>query len=268
MQTTSVKQGWSCPRGLSRRRTTNQGSAGGASRTQFWWQHRAASCWEEQFLTTLWPTFTNAQKALLRSQRGPLASEALTVSPTSRATRMEPQPFRLWLCRRLFLFSFCTCWCGRRLGVYGHHCAACSRAGVFGRVRGSSSVQRSLDVGEFNQLDGRIADGRPLWHGAQLAIDTTMTAGRARLVVFVVEVGGRWSQEASIFLRDLAKAQAQAAPLILQGRVQAVYLRRWSSLLVCSLVESFCSLFVGETACARHRRDVPPLDVVLRDAIQ
>ena len=42
---------------------------------QFGWQHRAASCLEEQFLTTLWPTFTDAQKALLRSQRGPLASQ-------------------------------------------------------------------------------------------------------------------------------------------------------------------------------------------------
>ena len=88
--------------------------------SKFGWQHRAASCLEEQFPTTLWPTFTDAQKALLRSQRGLLASAALTVSPTSRATRIEPQPFRLWLCRRLFLplpMSSRTCRCGRRLDI-------------------------------------------------------------------------------------------------------------------------------------------------------
>ena len=159
---------------------------------------------------------------------------------------------------------------------------------------GTNTFIRDLDVGEFNQLDGRrvevIAD-LPFWHGAQLAIDTTLVSplhgdgtarrgaanssgvalhaarikeatypelsgegGRARLVVLAAEVGGRWSQEASIFLRDLAKARAQAAPLILQGRVQAACLRRWSSLLACNRP-------VPGTG-----QDVPPLDVVLRDA--
>ena len=45
---------------------------------KFGWQQRAV-------LTTLWPTFTDAQKEL---SRGPLASAALTMSPTSRATRI------------------------------------------------------------------------------------------------------------------------------------------------------------------------------------
>ena len=39
---------------------------------------------------------------------------------------------------------------------------------------------RDLDLGEFNGLDGRrlevIADGLPLWRGAQLAIDTTLVS--------------------------------------------------------------------------------------------
>ena len=155
---------------------------------------------------------------------------------------------------------------------------------------GTNTFIRDLDVGEFNQLDGRrvevIADGLPLWHGAQLAIDTTLVsplhgdgAARRRAATVVewhcMQLGGsrrpltqnslaregglvwwcsRWSQEASIFVRDLAKARAQAAPLILQGIVQAAYLRRWSSLLACSLARAFCCLFVGETACARNRR--------------
>ena len=33
----------------------------------------------------------------------------------------------------------------------------------------------------------------------------------------------------------LGEGMAQAAPLIFQGRVQAGYLHRWSSLLACSL---------------------------------
>ena len=67
------------------------------------WQYRAFRCLEVQhFRRDVWPTFTDPNQALLRSQRGPLAS-TLTALPTSRATRIDPQPFRVWLCRRLFL---------------------------------------------------------------------------------------------------------------------------------------------------------------------
>ena len=173
---------------------------------------------------------------------------------------------------------------------------------------GTNTFIRDLDVGEFNQLDGRrvevIADGLPLWHGAQLATDTTLVSplhgdgtarrgaanssgvalhaarrikeatypelsgegGRARLVVLAAEVGGRWSQEASIFLRDLAKARTQAAPLILQGRLQTAYLRRWSSLLACSLTRAFAVSLLERRPVPGTGQDVPPLDVVLRDA--
>ena len=52
------------------------------------WKNRFASHWTE---------LSQPVKALWRSQRGPLASVALTALPTSRATRIEPQPFRIWL---------------------------------------------------------------------------------------------------------------------------------------------------------------------------
>ena len=37
-----------------------------------------------------------SSRALLRSQCGPLASAGLTTLPISRATRLDPQPFRTW----------------------------------------------------------------------------------------------------------------------------------------------------------------------------
>ena len=51
----------------------------------------------------------------------------------------------------------------------------CREAG--GRV-GVDRFVRDLDLGAFNQLDARrievIVDGLSLWHGAQLAVDTTV----------------------------------------------------------------------------------------------
>ena len=40
---------------------------------------------------------------LMGSQHGPLASAPLTALPTSKVTRLEAQPFRVFLCRRLHL---------------------------------------------------------------------------------------------------------------------------------------------------------------------
>ena len=107
----------------------------------------------------------------------------------------------------------------------------------------SNVFVRDLDLAEFNWFDARrlevVADGLPLFVGAQLAIDTTMVSplhrdgkarrgtartedgnsldearkrkertypeltgegGRARLVVLGAEVGGRWSKETVVFL--------------------------------------------------------------------
>ena len=112
---------------------------------------------------------------------------------------MDAQPFRLLMCRRLHLplpLSLRTCRCGRRLDSFGHHRAACAEAGVSGRrgfplecataqvcreagARVATNVLvRDMDLAAFNALDSRrlkvVADGLTLWHGAQLAIDTTL----------------------------------------------------------------------------------------------
>ena len=117
-----------------------------------------------------------------------------------------------------------------------------------------------------------VADGLPLFGGAQLAIDTTFVSpvradgeprgqcarqdgaalaeahrlkhrthpefsgsqGRARLVVLAAEVGGRWSGEARSFVRLLARAKARCLHRVLRGRARQVWRYRWSALLSCA----------------------------------
>ena len=248
------------------------------------------------------------EEALLRSQGGPLASVPFTSLPTLRETTFAPQPFRLLLLRRLRLalpLSARWCRCGRPLDCRGHHRSACSRAGILGyrgypmesvmaricreagaRVRTNVMV-RDLDLGVFDQLDGRrleiIADGLPLWRGAQLAIDTTLVSpiradgtarrhaahrdgvaleearrtkerkypelagngGRARLVVVAAEVGGRFSAEANQFLRGLVSAKVRGVPDILKGKAAAAWSRRWRSMLGCVVANSFALSLLG-----------------------
>ena len=123
-----------------------------------------------------------------------------------------------------------------------------------------------------------VANGLPLWHGAQLAVDTTMVspvrrdgtpqpgAGtgdgvqlaearrrkerkyrellqerRCRLVVVALEVGGRWGEEAVTFVRLLAKAKARAAPELLRPAVTAAYFHRWTGLLSVAAQRAFAA---------------------------
>ena len=114
-------------------------------------------------------------------------------------------------------------------------------------------VGSDLDLGAFDHLDGRrleiIADGLPLWRGAQLAIDTTLVSpiradgtarrhaahrddvaleearrtkerkypelagngGRARLVVVAAEVGGRFSVRPTSFHEVLCPRKSRRA---------------------------------------------------------
>ena len=111
-----------------------------------------------------------------------------------------------------------------------------------------------------------IANGLPLWGGVQLAIDTTLVspltraseprsrAGRyagaavqdarrakertypellqtrrCKLVVLAIEVGGRWSQEATTFLRLLAQAKARTIPARLKASFTNALIHRWSA---------------------------------------
>ena len=111
-----------------------------------------------------------------------------------------------------------------------------------------------------------IANGLPLWGGVQLAIDTNLVspltraseprsrAGRyagaavqdarrakertypellqtrrCKLVVLAIEVGGRWSQETTTFLRLLAQAKARTVPGRLKASFTNALIHRWSA---------------------------------------
>ena len=258
---------------------------------RFGWQRVAAVCVEDNFKThRLLPTMASAERAQMRSQAGPLASVPFVAFPSCRFAQFGSQQFRTLLLRRLHLplpLSTRYCRCGRPFDCLGHHRAACSVAGILGkrgfplenaaarvcreagaRVRTNVMV-RDMDLVPNDRIDNRrlevVADGLPLFGGAQLAIDTTLVSalrrdgtsrpqadsidgvalaaarrnkartypeisggdGRARLVVLAAEVGGRWSEEARKFLGALATAKARSAPVLLHACCMAPSLERF-----------------------------------------
>ena len=119
----------------------------------------------------------------------------------SIASRFDPQKFRVLLLRRLWCqLPLCsaTCRCGQPLDSRGHHRGACAHAGVPGRrgfplescaaricrkagARVSVNVRvQDVDLHPGPRADNRrlevVADGLPLFHGAQVAVDTTMVS--------------------------------------------------------------------------------------------
>ena len=60
---------------------------------EFGWQQRATRPLEAQFFQdSVWPFMEDPERALMRSQHGPLASAPLTALPTSRVMRLDAQP--------------------------------------------------------------------------------------------------------------------------------------------------------------------------------
>ena len=203
------------------------------------------------------------------------------------------------VCGSLSPSSSRACRCGRPLDPSGHHRAACAVAGVLGRRgfavesaaarvcreaggRVTTNVRiQDMDIVAPNRLDERrvevLADGLPLFHGAQLAVDTTLVSvlgrngeprprcadvdgvileeatrrkerrypelsgrhGRTHLVVLAAEVCGRWSPDTVRFLAQLAKAKARHEPRVLRESARQAWLRRWRCLLACSAAQAF-----------------------------
>ena len=138
-----------------------------------------------------------------------------------------------------------------------------------------------------------VADGLPLFGGAQLAIDTTMVSpfhsdgtarrgaaqrkgvaltaarenkertylelagegGRAKLVVWATEVGGRWSAETVQFVSELSWAKVRDLPEEMQSEAAEAWKRRWSRMLSCVAAKSFVGSLLDRVAPGADRSD-------------
>ena len=155
--------------------------------SRFGWQSFASSAVEGTFFrSAVWPRLGLTEQALARSQQGPMAGIPFHCSPTSPASRLDPQCFRVLLLRRLWcplLLSSTFCRCCQPLDSRGHHRAACATSGVLGRrgfplescaaricreagARVSTNIRvQDLDLLPGGQLDDRrlevVADGLP-----------------------------------------------------------------------------------------------------------
>ena len=256
------------------------------------WQRRVAHPRDQSELEGLLRDVDPASRALLRSQAGPMAGRTFSVLPTAPERDLDSAEFRILMLRRLRLPLPITarhCRCGRPLDPLGDHRAACSHAGVLGRrgwplermaarVCGEAGARVATDVflRDLNVPLRRpgsrrlevVANGLPLWRGAQVAVDTTLVSpvrrdgsprgrasevagvalreaerdkrrtypeltdsNRCRLQVLALEVGGRWSSSAINFVRLLARARARSVPVGLRSAARQAYTQRWGGML-------------------------------------
>ena len=68
------------------------------------WQTKAGGAVDNKFFSQeFWPVLSGQERALIRSQTGPLSAMLFVALPTNRFSRFDPQPFRVFLLRRLHL---------------------------------------------------------------------------------------------------------------------------------------------------------------------
>ena len=150
-----------------------------------------------------------------------------------------------------------------------------------------NTLLTDLNLDHIHRQDDRrievIANGLPIWGGAQLAVDTTIVspltrdgqprrragqyAGtaltearrrkertypelmrnrRCRLVVLGIETGGRWSEEAASFVKLLSHAKARQAPRLLQHSVASALINRWTALLTHAALQAFAASLLDQ----------------------
>ena len=173
------------------------------------------------------------------SQSGPYASRTFTTIPFGLDTTYPSHLFRVLLLRRLRLplpLSARICRCRRTLDPLGDHRAACAQAGVVrGRgiplERAAARVYREagarvttntrlsdLNLDHINRHDDRrievIANGLPLWGGAQLAVDTTLVSP----LTSSSQPRRRAGQYAGAALQDARKSKERTYPELLRSR--------------------------------------------------
>ena len=294
------------------------------------WQRAAGAALDQEDFAALFTTIPEPERALLLSQAGPHAATTFTTFPTSPEFQFDNAPYRTLLLRRLRLalgLAPAHCRCGRAMDAYGDHRAACATSGAL-RARAvpieralarifreaGARVHMHVPLANMNfdppPADARaieiLAQGLPLYQGAQLAVDatlvspvgrdgtahphTTTTPGaaiaqatrrkrvsvypeieqqrRCRLIVVGLEVGGRWGQEAHTLLHRLAVAKARSVQQPLRAAAVGAYTRRWAALLSCAASHAFAaSLLELPLGAADHTDgDPPPLPDLLAEA--
>ena len=227
--------------------------------------------------------------------------------PTIKETTFTVERFRCLLLFRLQLplpLAAAKCRCGQWLDTRGRHRAACSTVGILAK-RGAplevaaarvcseagARVSKNVFVRDMNvtvsPTDTRkievVANGLPLYGGAQLAVDTTLVSpvrgdgrpragaqwrpavairdaersktvryheltgeNRCRLVVLAFEVGGRWSASAAVFVHNLAKVKAMSCPSLLRRSAEHLFFNRWTALLSCAAQSAFAASLLEE----------------------
>ena len=75
----------------------------------------------------------------------------------------------------------------------------------------------------------------------------------------------KWAADGT-FLAALAKARAESSPFILQGRVQAAFIRRWSAMLTCSAAQALAVSLLDRRPVPGTGGVIPSVHEVLRDA--
>ena len=78
---------------------------------------------------------------------------------------------------------------------------------------------------------------------------------RAQLGVLALEVGRRWSEEAKIFIRLLARARARSEPRLMRRRLEQAWRLWWYAIISCGRLRHLCwvcGVGVGRTGKCHH----------------
>ena len=100
-----------------------------------------------------------------------------------------------------------------------------------------------------NNADADAEDGvalRAARGRKERAYPELVRSQRCRLVVFAVEVGGRWSAESVDFVRQLAKAKARSAPELLRRSAELAWWLRWSGMLAVAAQSAVAATLLEE----------------------
>ena len=131
--------------------------------------------------------------------------------------------------------------------------------------RGFTGTGDPFQKGSSQSLPGSREDARK---SKERAYPELLRSRRCRLVVLALETGGRWSPEATTFLRLLAQTKPRAVPNILRKAVEASLLSRWSAILTHAAQHAFAASLL-DLDCAGTSildGDTPSISQLLSEA--